>query len=73
MGSPQLDNLVRIRQLKAETPAQAELDGLMRTKSLAFTAGLGNRAITTTKTGSATLMPVIALTAPIAPLAIQVG
>ncbi len=30
MGIPQLDNLVRIRQLKTETPAQAELDGLIR-------------------------------------------
>ena len=30
MGLTQLDNLVRIRQLKSETPAQAELDGLVR-------------------------------------------
>ena len=30
MGIPQLDNLVRIKQLKAEEPAQAELDGLVR-------------------------------------------
>lgn len=30
MGVPQLDNLVRIRQLKSEPPAQAELDGLIR-------------------------------------------
>jgi hypothetical protein len=30
MPSPQLDNLVRIGQLKAEPAAQAELDGLMR-------------------------------------------
>jgi len=30
MGLGQLDNLVRIRQLKLEAPAQAELDGLMR-------------------------------------------
>jgi hypothetical protein len=30
MPSPQLDNLVRIGQLKAEPVAQAELDGLMR-------------------------------------------
>ena len=30
MGLHQLDNLVRIRQLKAEPPSQTELDGLMR-------------------------------------------
>ena len=30
MGSPQLDNLVRIRQLKKEAPARAEIDGLIR-------------------------------------------
>jgi len=30
MELPQLDNLVRIRQLKAESPSQAEMDGLMR-------------------------------------------
>lgn len=30
MGLSQLDNLVRIRQLKSERPAQAELDGLIR-------------------------------------------
>ena len=30
MGLSQLDNLVRIRQLKLERPAQAELDGLIR-------------------------------------------
>jgi hypothetical protein len=30
MPSPQLDNLVRIGQLKAEPAAQAELDGLLR-------------------------------------------
>jgi hypothetical protein len=30
MGLPQLDNLVRIRQLKAEPGAQSELDGLIR-------------------------------------------
>jgi hypothetical protein len=30
MGTSQLDNLVRIRQLKLEEPAQAELGGLMR-------------------------------------------
>ena len=30
MPSPQLDNLVRIGQLKAEPVARAELDGLMR-------------------------------------------
>jgi len=30
MPSPQLDNLVRIGQLKAEPSAQVELDGLMR-------------------------------------------
>ena len=29
MGLLQLDNLVRIRQLKAESPSQAEMDGLM--------------------------------------------
>lgn len=33
MGLTQLDNLVRIRQLKSETPAQAELDGLIRSGS----------------------------------------
>lgn len=30
MSSPALDNLVRIRQLKAEPPEQAEFDGLVR-------------------------------------------
>jgi hypothetical protein len=30
MPSPQLDNLVRIGQLKAEPAAQAEIDGLMK-------------------------------------------
>lgn len=30
MGVTQLDNLVRIRQLKVEAPAQTELDGLVR-------------------------------------------
>jgi hypothetical protein len=30
MSLPPLDNLVRIRQLKTEPAAQAELDGLMR-------------------------------------------
>ena len=30
MPSPQLDNLVRIGQLRAEPVARAELDGLMR-------------------------------------------
>jgi hypothetical protein len=30
MGLPQLDNLVRIRQLKLEAPSQAEMDGLTR-------------------------------------------
>jgi hypothetical protein len=30
MGSPQLENLVRIRQLKEESPARAEIDGLIR-------------------------------------------
>lgn len=34
MGIQQLDNLVRIRQLKAEAPAQAELDGLIRSGNL---------------------------------------
>ena len=30
MSSPQLENLVRIRQLKEESPARAEIDGLIR-------------------------------------------
>lgn len=30
MSSPSLDNLVRIRRLKAEPAAQAEIDGLLR-------------------------------------------
>ena len=30
MGLPQLDNLVRIRQLKSEPPTQREIDGLLR-------------------------------------------
>ena len=30
MSLPQLDNLVRIRQLKTETPTQSEIDGLIR-------------------------------------------
>lgn len=30
MSLSQLDNLVRIRQLKAESPAQSEIDGLIR-------------------------------------------
>ena len=34
MSLPQLDNLVRIRQLKAEAPAQSEIDGLIRSGTL---------------------------------------
>lgn len=34
MSSPQLENLVRIRQLKEESPARAEIDGLMRSGKL---------------------------------------
>jgi hypothetical protein len=34
MSSPQLENLVRIRQLKRETPARAEIDGLIRSGNL---------------------------------------
>jgi hypothetical protein len=30
MGSPQLENLVRIRQLKEEAPARSKIDGLIR-------------------------------------------
>jgi len=30
MGQPELDNLVRVRQLKAEPGTQAEFDGLLR-------------------------------------------
>ena len=30
MSHPQLDNLVRIGQLKAEPPADAEIQGLLR-------------------------------------------
>ncbi len=30
MGLPQLDNLVRVRQLKPETASQTEIDGLVR-------------------------------------------
>jgi len=30
MGLHELDNLVRIRQLKTESPSQAEMDGLIR-------------------------------------------
>ena len=30
MGLPQLDNLVRMRQLKTESPSQPEMDGLTR-------------------------------------------
>lgn len=30
MSRPELDNLVRVRQLKAETATQAEFDGLLR-------------------------------------------
>jgi len=30
MGLPQLDNLVRVRQLKVEAAAQSEIDGLLR-------------------------------------------
>ena len=37
MSLPQLDNLVRIGQLKAEPPAQAELDGLMRSGQVRLT------------------------------------
>jgi hypothetical protein len=33
MISPQLENLVRIRQLKEESPARAEIDGLIRSGS----------------------------------------
>ena len=34
MGSPQLENLVRIRQLKEEAPARTEIDGLIRSGSV---------------------------------------
>lgn len=34
MGSPQLENLVRIRQLKEESPVRAEIDGLIRSSNL---------------------------------------
>jgi hypothetical protein len=34
MSLPQLHNLVRIRQLKAEAPAQSEIDGLIRSGTL---------------------------------------
>ena len=34
MGSPQLENLAHIRQLKEESPARAELDGLIRSGNL---------------------------------------
>lgn len=34
MGLAQLDNLVRIRQLKSEPPTQAEIDGLLRSGSV---------------------------------------
>jgi hypothetical protein len=37
MGLQQLDNLVRIRQLKTEEPVQAELDGLVRSGKLRLT------------------------------------
>ena len=45
---------------------------LLRAKSLAFTAGLGNPVISTTETGSALLISVIALTAPLVALAIAI-
>jgi hypothetical protein len=45
---------------------------LVRAKSLAFTAGLGNPLISTTETGSALLISVIALTAPLVALAIAI-
>lgn len=34
MPSPQLDNLVKIGKLKVEAPAQAEIDGLIRSGSV---------------------------------------
>ena len=34
MSSPQLENLVHIRQLKEESPARAEIDGLIRSGNL---------------------------------------
>jgi hypothetical protein len=34
MRLPQLDNLVRIRQLKTEPPSQAEMDGLIRSGNI---------------------------------------
>ena len=37
MPLPPLDNLVRIGQLKAEPPAQAELDGLIRSGRVRLT------------------------------------
>lgn len=37
MSLPLLDNLARIGQLKAEPPAQAELDGLMRSGQVRLT------------------------------------
>src|SRR3981081_3216350 len=37
MGSPQLENLVRIRQLKEEAPSRAEVDGLIRSGNVRLT------------------------------------
>ena len=37
MSTPQLDNLVRIGQLKVEAPAQPELDGLLRSGTARIT------------------------------------
>ena len=34
MRSTQLDNLVRMRQLKTEPPSQAEMDGLIRSGNI---------------------------------------
>jgi hypothetical protein len=45
MTSPELDNLVRIGQLKAEPGAQAEFDGLLRSG--------GTRCWLQTETGQA--------------------
>ena len=37
MGSSQLENLVRIRQLKEEAPTRAEIDGLIRSGNVRLT------------------------------------
>ena len=48
------------------------LTAMLRAKSTVFTGGLGNSTVATAELGSATLISILALTAPLAALALVV-